>query len=69
MPGSRVTAAAALVQLLLMGHSLEEAADVRGVTMNTARSQLKHVFAKTDTKRQGELVRLIITGVAPLSEE
>ena len=61
-------AEAELVQLLVSGRSLEEVAKLRGVTMNTARSQLKHVFAKTDTRRQGELIRLIVTGVASLSE-
>jgi DNA-binding CsgD family transcriptional regulator len=61
-------AEAELVQLLSQGHTLEEAAATRGVTINTARSQLKQVFAKTDTNRQGELVRLVMTGVASLSE-
>jgi len=60
------TAEAELVQMLVSGLSLDEAADRRGVTMNTARSQLKHVFAKTDTGRQGELIRLIVGGVASL---
>ncbi len=61
-------AEAELVQLLSQGHTLEQAATARGVTINTARSQLKQVFAKTDTNRQGELVRLVMTGVASLSE-
>ncbi len=59
---------AELVRLLSEGHSLDEAAELRGVTMNTARSHLKHVFAKTGTNRQGELVRLVLTGVAALRE-
>ena len=59
-------AEAELVQLLVSGHTVDEVAEIRGVTMNTARSQLKHVFAKTDTRRQGELIRLIVTGVASL---
>ncbi len=61
-------AEAELVQLLSRGYSVEESAEMRGVTLNTVRSQLKHVFAKTDTKRQGELVRLILTGVAAVRE-
>jgi DNA-binding CsgD family transcriptional regulator len=55
-----------LVELLCQGSTLEEAADARGVTMNTARSQLKHVFAKTRTSRQSELVRLVLSGVASI---
>ena len=59
---------AELVRLLASGLSLEEAASKRGVSLNTARSHLKHVFAKTDTSRQGELVRLIISGVGQIRE-
>jgi DNA-binding CsgD family transcriptional regulator len=59
---------AELVRLLASGLSLEEAADKRGVSLNTARSHLKHVFAKTETSRQGELVRLIISGVGQIRE-
>jgi len=55
-----------LVEHLCQGFSLEEAADARGVTMNTARSQLKQVFAKTSTSRQSELVRLVLSGVASI---
>ena len=56
-------AEAELVRMLSEGRSLEQVATARGVTMNTVRSQLKQVFSKTDTKRQGELVRLVLTGV------
>ncbi len=61
-------AEAELVFLLSRGHSLEEAATARGVSIHTARSHLKHAFAKTDTNRQGELVRLILTGVSSIRE-
>lgn len=60
---------AELVRLLAQGYTLEEAAERRGVSMNTARSHLKHAFAKTGTSRQGELVRLMITGVGSMAEE
>jgi DNA-binding CsgD family transcriptional regulator len=60
---------AELVRLLADGLSLEEVATKRGVSMNTARSHLKHVFAKTGTSRQGELVRLIIAGAGSIGEE
>jgi len=55
-----------LVVLLCEGCSLEEAARRREVTHNTARSQLKQVFAKTGASRQSELVRLVLAGVAPI---
>jgi len=55
-----------LVELLCDGHSLEEAAVQRGVTMNTARSQLKQIFVKTSTSRQSELVRLVLAGISPI---
>jgi DNA-binding CsgD family transcriptional regulator len=59
---------AELVRLLALGFSLEEAAARRGVGLSTARSHLKHAFAKTGTSRQGELVRLVITGVGTIDE-
>jgi len=61
-------AEAELVRLIAEGNSLEEVAAERGVTMNTVRSQLKQVFSKTDTSRQGELVHLVLTGVASIRE-
>lgn len=61
-------AEAELVQLLARGYALDEAASLRCVSVHTARSQLKHVFAKTDTKRQGELVRLVLTGIASVDD-
>jgi DNA-binding CsgD family transcriptional regulator/PAS domain-containing protein len=61
-------AEAELVALLAEGRSLEEIADARRVTMNTVRSQLKQVFSKTATSRQGELLQLVLTGVATLQD-
>jgi DNA-binding CsgD family transcriptional regulator len=62
-------AEAELVSLLAGGASLEGAAKRRGVTINTVRSQLKNVFAKTETNRQGELIRLVLTGAAGSPED
>ena len=56
-------AEADLTWLLADGLSLEEAAEKRGVTLNTARSQLKRVFTKTGARRQSELVRIVLGGV------
>jgi DNA-binding CsgD family transcriptional regulator/PAS domain-containing protein len=57
-------AEAELVGMLTEGLSLKGAARRRGVSLNTVRTQIKHVFAKTDTNRQGELIRLVLTGAA-----
>jgi len=60
---------AEILRLLSMGMSLEEAADERGVSMNTARSHIKHMFSKTGVSRQGELVRMILNGVGAIRGE
>jgi DNA-binding CsgD family transcriptional regulator len=41
------------------GKRLEEVAAERGVQLTTVRSQLQSLFAKTETNRQVELVRLL----------
>jgi DNA-binding CsgD family transcriptional regulator/PAS domain-containing protein len=43
--------------LLLQGASVREAAELACVSLNTVRTQLKSVFAKTGTRRQADLVR------------
>jgi DNA-binding CsgD family transcriptional regulator len=42
------------------GHAPRQIADMVGVSVNTVRSQMKSVFAKTGVKRQGELIRLLM---------
>jgi DNA-binding CsgD family transcriptional regulator len=49
--------------VLLEGQSLKEAAERSGVTHNTAKSQLKSVFLKTQVQRQGQLIRLLLNTV------
>jgi DNA-binding CsgD family transcriptional regulator len=61
----QLTAAEArLACAMLSGSSLRDAADQFGVAIGTARNQLKQIFAKTDVKRQAELVRLLTTDLA-----
>jgi DNA-binding CsgD family transcriptional regulator len=48
-----------LCEVLLLGHSLKEAADLLRVTADTARQRLKVVFHKTDTRKQSELIALL----------
>ena len=60
---------AELVRTLASGVSLEQAAQARGVSMNTARSHLKRAFAKTGTARQAELLRLVVAGVGAIGDD
>jgi DNA-binding CsgD family transcriptional regulator/PAS domain-containing protein len=55
-----------LVCLLLEGRGLTDAAGQLGLSRNTVHSQLASVFQKTGTRRQGELLRLLLGGVAPV---
>jgi DNA-binding CsgD family transcriptional regulator len=54
----------ALVGELLEGLSISEAAARLEISENTARVQLRSVFAKTDTHRQADLMRLVLTSLA-----
>jgi DNA-binding CsgD family transcriptional regulator len=49
-----------ITMALLEGYSLKEAADACGVRYNTAKSQLKIIFLKTNVQRQGGLIRLLL---------
>ena len=53
---------AALAVAIARGITVSEWAERRGVSVETVRWQLKQVFAKTDTSRQPELVRLVLLG-------
>lgn len=55
-----------LAALICEGATLESAAQARGVSLHTARSQLKRIFAKTGTKRQADLVGLVAGGLTKL---
>jgi DNA-binding CsgD family transcriptional regulator len=47
-------------------HSPQETADHLGVSVNTIKTHLQKIFAKTGTARQADLVRLIARSTAPL---
>ena len=57
-------AEAQLAALLYNGEDLREAADKLHITYGTARSRLAVIFQKTDTRRQAQLVRLLIKTVS-----
>lgn len=52
-------AEARIASLIVTGMSPEQAAEQLGIARETARNQLKAVFAKTDTHRQGQLIALL----------
>lgn len=57
-------AEAALAASLCEGKAPQMIAEERGVTIETVRGQIKQILLKTDTHRQVELVRKILTGPA-----
>jgi DNA-binding CsgD family transcriptional regulator len=57
-------AEARLAALLATGYELRDAAARLRVTYGTARTRLAAIFQKTDTRRQGELIKLLLTTMA-----
>jgi DNA-binding CsgD family transcriptional regulator/PAS domain-containing protein len=57
-----------LTSALLTGDDLREISDTLGISYHTARSQMKSVFGKTGTRRQAELMRLLLKLPAQASE-
>jgi DNA-binding CsgD family transcriptional regulator len=58
-------AEARLVTLLAQDLSLEDAAAALGVARTTAKTHLQHVFEKTGTKRQQQVIRLALSAIVP----
>jgi len=58
---------AAIAVELVRGRSLAQVAAAQGVSLETVRSHLKRLLAKTGTRRQAEVVGLIIRSVAGLA--
>ncbi|MFC3592510.1 LuxR family transcriptional regulator, partial [Novosphingobium piscinae] len=57
---------AALAHGLTLGESILEAGARLRLTPETARNYSKRIYAKTGTRGQADLVRLLLTGLAPL---
>lgn len=55
---------AEVARRVLGGSGLRPIADEMSLSLPTIRSHLQHVFLKTGTHRQAELVRLLIGGLA-----
>jgi DNA-binding CsgD family transcriptional regulator len=50
---------AQLATTLLSGGRLEELAEERGISINTIKTQMKSIFAKTGTRQRSELIHLL----------
>ena len=59
-------AEARLVLRLVSGDSLRSAAKALGIQYETVRTHLKSIFQKTGTRRQAELVILLIRALSEL---
>ncbi|MCA1804751.1 MAG: hypothetical protein LC646_05280, partial [Xanthomonadaceae bacterium] len=55
------TSEARLAQQIASGFTLRDAASRSGITYESARTYLKIIFQKTDTRKQSELVRLFLS--------
>jgi DNA-binding CsgD family transcriptional regulator len=62
-------AEAAFLAEIVKGDGIQAAADRLGVSLATARTHLRHVFDKTGTQRQAELVGLAMNGHALVCED
>jgi len=58
---------AKIAAALARGESPDEIADALQTAVSTVRQHVKAILAKTDTHRQSELVRLILSSIAPLA--
>lgn len=56
-----------LLDAILSGGGLARAAERMGVKLSTAQTHLKRVFSKTGTRRQGELINLVMASSPPLA--
>jgi DNA-binding CsgD family transcriptional regulator len=60
---------AALSSRLAYGLSITEAAKQQGISPKTARLHLDHIFRKTETHRQADLVRFLLTSLASVRHD
>lgn len=60
-------AEAMLAKYLAAGHTLDQSSTMLGIARNTARAQLRSIFAKTGVTQQSMLVSLILKSLATLS--
>ena len=63
------SAEAAVAVEVLEADGLRAVASRLGISLATARTHLAHVFDKTGTRRQAELVRLLLRGQPAVRED
>jgi len=64
----RLTAAEMRVLMTIVNvGGVPEAADVLGISETTVKTHLQHVFEKTRTRRQADLIKLVATHMNPLT--
>jgi DNA-binding CsgD family transcriptional regulator len=61
-------AEAGFTREILKADGVQAAADRLGISLATARTHLAHVFDKTGTRRQAELVRLLLQSQPAIPE-
>jgi DNA-binding CsgD family transcriptional regulator len=61
-------AEAAVTKAITRGEGLQTVADELHISLSTARTHLQHVFEKTDTRRQAELVRVVVASRLQVQE-
>lgn len=57
-----------LLQALVEGHTLAEAARALVISRTTAKTHLTHIFEKTGIKRQSDLIRLVASLTPPIAQ-
>jgi DNA-binding CsgD family transcriptional regulator len=60
------TAEAGILELLVKGHTTSELAEIRNISRETVRTQVKALLSKTSTKGRPDLVRLALTVNLPI---
>jgi DNA-binding CsgD family transcriptional regulator len=61
-------AEARLLAALARGDSLQDYADMAGISINTVKVHLRRVLDKTDCRRQSDLVRLVLSDFVTRTE-
>jgi DNA-binding CsgD family transcriptional regulator len=56
-----------ILMAIAVGNGPQEAANILGISLSTVKSHLQHIFNKTGTNRQADLMQLLMRNAAPLT--